>query len=127
LARSFDRGRDRITPEKVRRFPVVDKKGKLVGIVTQQDLLYASPSRATSLNVWELTYLLNRVKVKEVMNKEPITVDEDCPIEEAARLMREKKIGGLPVLHDGALVGIIESDLFDLFLELFMAQEKGCA
>ena len=111
--------------EKVRRFPVV-KKGKLVGIVAYDDLLYASPSPATSLSVWEITYLLSKVQVKEVMTREVITVTEDCPIEEAARLMRDHKIGGLPVMRDGLLVGIItESDVFKLFLELFGAREKG--
>ncbi len=110
----------------VHRFPVVDKKGKLVGIVTHQDLLYASPSSVTSLNVWEVTYLLNQVRVKETMTRDVITVAEDCPIEEAARMMRDKEIGGLPVMRGEELVGIItESDLFDVFLELFMAQEEG--
>jgi acetoin utilization protein AcuB len=110
----------------VHRFPVLDKRGKLVGIVTHTDLLYAAPSSVTSLNVWEVTYLLNRVQVKEVMTRDVITVNEDCPIEDAARLMRDNEIGGLPVLRDGELVGIItESDLFDVFLELLMAQEKG--
>jgi acetoin utilization protein AcuB len=105
---------------------VLDKRGKLVGIVTHTDLLYAAPSSVTSLNVWEVTYLLNRVQVKEVMTRDVITVNEDCPIEDAARLMRDNEIGGLPVLRDGELVGIItESDLFDVFLELLMAQEKG--
>jgi acetoin utilization protein AcuB len=80
----------------------------------------------TSLNVWEVTYLLNQVKVRETMTRDVITVDDDCPIEDAARIMRDKEIGGLPVMHDGKLVGIItESDLFDVFLELFMAQEDG--
>lgn len=110
----------------VHRFPVVDKKGKLVGIVTHQDLLYASPSSVTSLNVWEVTYLLNQVQVKETMTRQVITVKEDCPIEDAARLMRDNEIGGLPVMRGDKLVGIItESDLFDVFLELFSAQEAG--
>jgi acetoin utilization protein AcuB len=110
----------------VHRFPVVDKKGKLVGIVTHQDLLYASPSSVTSLNVWEVTYLLNQVRVRETMTRDVITVKEDCPIEEAARMMRDNEIGGLPVMRGEELVGIItESDLFDVFLELFMAQEEG--
>jgi acetoin utilization protein AcuB len=110
----------------VHRFPVMDKKGKMVGIVTHQDLLYASPSSVTSLNVWELTYLLNQVKVREAMTRDVVTVKDDCPIEDAARLMRDKEIGGLPVMRDGEMVGIItESDLFDVFLELLMAQEEG--
>jgi acetoin utilization protein AcuB len=112
--------------DNVHRYPVVGKKGKLTGIVTHTDLLYASPSSATSLNVWEVTYLLNQIKVKEVMTKEVITVEEDCPIEDAARLMRDNEIGGLPVMKDDVITGIItESDLFDVFLELLMAQEKG--
>lgn len=110
----------------VHRFPVLDKKGNLIGIVTHKDLLYASPSPVSSLNMWEVTYLLNQVKVKEVMTKKVITVQDDCPVEDAARLMSKNEIGGLPVMRDGALVGIItESDLFDIFLELLMAQEKG--
>jgi acetoin utilization protein AcuB len=110
----------------VHRFPVLDKKGKLVGIVTHTDLLYASPSSVTSLNFWEVNYLLNQVKVKEVMTKKVITVEEDCPIEDAASLMRENEVGGLPVMRDGQVIGIItESDLFDVFRELLTAQEKG--
>jgi len=112
--------------EKVRRFPVVDKKGKLVGIVARSDLLHAEPSPVTSLSIWELTYLLSQVKVKEVMTKEVITVTEDCPLEEAARIMADNKIGGLPVMRDGMVVGIItESDLFKVFLEILGAREKG--
>ncbi len=117
---------EQMRQQSVHRFPVVDKKGKLVGIVTHNDLLYASPSPVTSLNIWEITYLLNQVKVKEVMTRNVITIGEDCPIEEAARIMRDNAISGLPVMRDKAVVGIItESDLFKIFLELFMAQEKG--
>lgn len=117
---------EKMRREDVHRFPVVDKKKGLVGIVTHKDLLYASPSSVTSLNVWEVTYLLNQVKVRETMTRDVITVDDDCPIEEAARIMRDKEIGGLPVMRGAELVGIItESDLFDVFLELFMAQEEG--
>ncbi len=112
--------------EKVRRFPVVDKKGRLIGIVTREDLLHASPSSVTSLNVWEVSYLLSQVKVKEVMTKDVITVTEDVPLEEASRLMADNKIGSLPVIRDGMVVGIItESDLFKTFLELFGARERG--
>lgn len=112
--------------KKVHRFPVVDGKGKLVGIVSQSDLLYAAPSSATTLSIWEVTYMLNQIKVEDVMCKKVITVDEDCPIEEVARVMRKHAIGGVPVLKDGQLAGIItESDIFDVFLELLSAQEPG--
>mgnify|MGYP001461310574 FL=1 len=117
---------DQMRQDGVHRYPVVDARGKLVGIVTESDLLYASPSSVTSLNVWELTYLLSQVKVKATMTKDVITVDEEAPIEDAARLMRDHDVGGLPVMRRGKLVGIItESDLFDVFLELLMAQEAG--
>lgn len=117
---------ERMRREKVHRFPVVNKKGEMVGIVTHKDLLYASPSSVTSLNVWEVTYLLNQVKVREAMTKDVVTVDEDCPIEDAARLMQDNTISSLPVMRNGLIVGIItESDIFKIFLELLMAREKG--
>lgn len=112
--------------KKVHRFPVVDKKGKMIGIVTYRDLIHATPSSATSLSMWEISYLLAKVKVREVMTKEVMTAGEDMPIEDAALLMSENAIGGLPVLRDGQLVGIItESDLFRVFLEVFGARRKG--
>ena len=70
---------DWMRQQKVHRFPVVDKKGKLVGIVTREDLLYASPSKASSLSVWEMNYLLSQVKVKEIMTRDVITIEPDCP------------------------------------------------
>ena len=112
--------------EKVRHLPVVDKDGRLQGIVTRQDLLYASPSSVTSLNVWEVTYLVSRIKVSEVMTKKVITASEGMPVEEAARIMADHKVGCLPVVRNQIVVGIItESDLFRFFLELFGAREKG--
>ncbi len=109
----------------IRRTPVV-KDGKLVGIVSDKDLLNAAPSDATSLSVWELNYLLAKITVGEIMTKEVFTVTEDTPIEEAAYLMAVNKIGGLPVLKDGYLVGLItETDLFRIFLELMGAQQEG--
>ena len=111
---------------KVRRLPVVDKDGRLVGIVSEMDLLYASPSPATSLSVYEIHYLMARITVQDVMTKEVVSIEEDTPLEEAARIMVDNKIGGLPVVRDGTLVGIItETDLFKIFLELLGAREKG--
>lgn len=112
--------------EKVRRLPVLNKQGKLVGMVLEKDLLYASPSPATSLSVHELHYLLAKLTVKEVMTKEVLTICGDCPIEEAARIMADNKIGGLPVMRGDTMVGIItETDLFKIFLELLGAREQG--
>ena len=112
--------------EKVRRLPVLDKKGKLVGIVLEKDLLYASPSPATSLSVYELNYLVSRIKVQDLMSRDVITVCEDCPLEEAARVMADSHISGLPVMRGDTLVGMItESDLFKIFLELLGARIWG--
>ena len=111
---------------KIRRLPVVDKNGRLVGIVSEMDLLYASPSPATSLSVYEIHYLMARITVQDVMTKEVISIEEDTPLEEAARIMVDNKIGGLPVVRNDTLVGIItETDLFKIFLELLGAREKG--
>jgi acetoin utilization protein AcuB len=117
----------RMRQEGVRRFPVIDpKSGKLVGIVTEKELLYASPSPATSLSVHELHYLLAKLTVDEIMTTDLVTVSEDTPIEEAALLMIDRNVGALPVLRGGALVGIItETDIFKTFAELFAAREEG--
>ncbi|MCD6362951.1 MAG: CBS domain-containing protein [Synergistetes bacterium] len=110
----------------VRRLPVVNDEGKLVGIITEKDLLYASPSKATTLDVWELSYLLSKLKVEDIMTKEVITISDDTPIEEAAKVMADKKVGALPVMRDGELVGIItETDIFKVLLKLLGAGREG--
>jgi acetoin utilization protein AcuB len=112
--------------QKVRHLPVVKSDDKMIGLIAEDDLLKAEPSSATSLSVWEIHYLLMEVKVKAVMVKNVITTSEDTPIEEAAHLMLDHKIGCLPVMRDDKLVGIItESDIFRTFMELFAAREKG--
>jgi acetoin utilization protein AcuB len=112
--------------EKVRRLPVLDEAGQLVGIVLEKDLLYASPSPATSLSIYEMHYLLSKLTVAEVMTREVITVDEITPLEEAARIMADNRISGLPVMRGNQLVGIVtETDLFKVFLEMLGARERG--
>jgi acetoin utilization protein AcuB len=111
--------------EHIRRAPVM-KDGKMVGIISEHDLINASPSPASTLSVWEMNYLLSKITVKGVMTKKVMTVKKDTPIEEAARIMADNKLGGLPVVDDGKVVGMItETDLFKIFLELMGAREKG--
>jgi acetoin utilization protein AcuB len=115
-----------MTDRKIRRLPVLDGQGKLVGIVSDRDLLLASPSPATSLAIWEIHDLLAKLTVEKIMTREVITVPEDTPLEEAARIMVDNRIGGLPVLRDKALVGIIsESDLFNTLLQLLGGRRPG--
>lgn len=109
----------------IRRLPVVDK-GKLKGIVTKHDLLEASPSPATSLSIHELNYLLSKMKVKEIMKKDPVTISPDTPFEEALRIGQEKKIGSFPVVENGKLVGIAtESDLVRFLTRALGVREEG--
>src|SRR4030042_1202248 len=90
-----------------RRLPVLHQ-GKLVGMVTDRDLKEASPSKATTLDVHELYYLLAELQIKEIMSKNPLSVSPDDTVEHAAQLMLEKTISGLPVVDQGdKLVGII--------------------
>ena len=108
-----------------RRLPVV-QGGKLVGIVTEKELQQVSPSKATTLSVFELNYLLEKTTIREAMTKNPITIGEDDLIEDAALLMRSNKVGALPVMRGNHLVGIItESDIFDAFLDIMGVRSGG--
>jgi len=112
--------------EKIHHLPVLDKHNKLIGLVTEKDLLYASPSPATTLSVFEMSALLSKLKVEKVMSKHVIAIQENTLIEDAAHSMADNGIGGLPVLRDDVLVGIVtESDIFRLFIELFGTRKKG--
>jgi len=111
--------------ENIRRAPVV-KEGKLLGIVSDSDLLNASPSPATTLSIWEINSLLSKVTVRHVMTKKVKTIEVDTPIEDAARIMADCKIGGMPVTNKGKIVGMITAtDLFKVLLEMTGAREKG--
>ncbi|RKX73905.1 MAG: hypothetical protein DRZ90_07280 [Spirochaetes bacterium] len=112
--------------ENIHRLPVIDKKGNLIGIITEKDILYASPSPATTLDVWEMSTLLANLEVGAVMTPNAVSCTSDTPVEEAARLLSDNDIGGIPVVDDNILTGIItESDIFEIFIELFASREKG--
>ncbi len=103
---------------KIRRLPVVENGG-LVGIITLGDLREAGPSDATTLSVFEMNYLLARLKVGEIMTKDPLTVSPQTSLTDAAKLMLHHKIGGLPVVEGNTAVGIItESDIFRAYVRL---------
>lgn len=110
----------------IRRMPVVNAQDKLIGIVSDKDLLNAGPSDATTLSVWEINYLIGKIKVQQVMTRAVLTVAGETPIEEAARIMVDNKVGGLPVMEGDKIIGVItESDLFKILLELMGARETA--
>jgi acetoin utilization protein AcuB len=110
----------------IRQLPVVDKAGRVVGIVTRQDLLRASPSPATTLDMYEISYLLSKIKVDTVMARKVITIDENEVVEEAARIITDNSINSLPVMHNGNLVGIVTGrDLLRVFINAFGGRSPG--
>lgn len=112
--------------EKISKLPVLDKSNRLVGIITKNDLQKAGPSDASTLDIWELGYLLSKLKVEKIMIKDVVTVQCNEVVEEAARIMADKKIGCLPVLNGDILTGIItETDLFQAFVNMFGARHPG--
>lgn len=109
----------------IRRLPVL-QRGRLVGIVTWTDLMRAQPSPASTLSTWEVPALLRSATVREIMTPDPITIGPDAPIEAAAVIMRREKIGGLPVVQDRTLLGVItESDIFEAFIDLTGLRQGG--
>jgi len=115
---SMKKAMDIMKEREIRHLPVMKEREKLVGIVTERDIKQASPSPATALEIREIYYLLDKVKVKQIMTRRVYTVSSHTSIEEAALIMREKKIGCLPVMDGGKLVGILtETDILDAFLD----------
>jgi acetoin utilization protein AcuB len=96
---------------RIRRLPIVDR-GKLVGMVTEHRLEAYTPSKATTLSVWEIGYLLGNTPVKDIMEKNVVTVTPDMTVEEVLALAQEKEVGALPVLEDGRVVGIVTTNDF---------------
>jgi acetoin utilization protein AcuB len=109
----------------VRHLPVVEK-GRLVGVVVEKDLLSNQPSQATSLSLYEIYSLLETLRVQQIMSHPVLTVESDCPLEEAARIMVENTISCLPVMQGDQLVGIItETDVFKALVEILGGEETG--
>ena len=119
--------RNLLKEKNIRRLHVVDDANKVVGIVSDRDVRGASPSKATTLEVHEMQYLLAELKAKDIMTPRPLSVKPDATVEEAALLMLDRKIGGLPVVNDeGTLVGIItDQDLFKLLVEITGVRQGG--
>ena len=114
-----------MTENNIRRLPVVDR-GKLVGMVTERMILEASPSPATSLSIHELHYLIAKMKVKDIMVRNPITISPDTTFEEALLLGQKKGIGAFPVVDKGKVVGIAtESDLVRFITSIWGAKDKA--
>lgn len=114
-----------MTTAGVRRLVVADGR-KVVGILSRSDIKAATPSKATTLSTGEINYLLAKLKVSKVMEKNPLTIAPDALLEEAAVLMRDNKIEILPVVKDDALVGVItESDIMDSFIDILGFKEHG--
>jgi acetoin utilization protein AcuB len=111
---------------KVRHLPIVDQAGQLVGLVTQRSLLKALPSDVSNFSRFEVSYVLARIRVRDVMAADVVTIDEDTAIEEAARIMADQHLGCLPVTREDNLVGIItDNDLFALMVDLLGARRAG--
>jgi acetoin utilization protein AcuB len=109
-----------------RHLPILDAEGKLVGLITQRSLAHAIPSDVRQFSPFVINYVLARVKAQNIMVKDVITIDENVAIEEAARLMADRKIGCLPVMREGRLIGIIsDHDLFKAMVNLLGARRAG--
>ena len=117
---------DLMKSNKIRYLPICDVSNKLVGLITQSSLLSALPPDISHFSRFEITYTLSRIKVQSIMVKTVVTIGPEIPIEDAASLMAEQRIGTLPVVEDGKLVGIISGkDLFNAMTLLLGARNPG--
>ena len=112
--------------ERVGHLPVLNKNNELAGLITRADLIKAGPSPATSLDMYEISYLLAKLTVEKVMVKNVVTVQENEIIEEAARIMADQSVGCLPVMNGSLLTGIVtDTDIFHFFINAFGARHQG--
>lgn len=127
LNQSVSEALDIMSASKVERLPVVDQKGKLLGLVTESLIASNTPNNSSSLSVFELNYLLNKLQIKDIMIKNPITVGPDALLEEAATLLDINDIGCLPVVDDNnTLIGIItHGDIFKAIIDLLGYNQQG--
>lgn len=111
---------------KIHHLPILEKNGKLIGIVVEEDLLSAQPSPATTLSIYEIHSLLSKLQLKQIMQHPVRTITPDCPLEEAARIMLHEHIGCLPVMENDQLVGIItDTDIFRTFVAILGGGDEG--
>jgi len=123
---SLSEARSLMDKEQIGHLPVLNKNNELAGLIARVDLLKAGPSPATSLDMYEISYLLAKLSVEKVMQKDVITVQENEVIEEAARIMADRGIGCLPVMNGSLLVGIVtDTDIFHFFVTAFGARHQG--
>jgi len=123
---SLTEARSLMDKERIGHLPVLNKNNELVGLITRADLLKAGPSSATSLDMYEISYLLSKLTVEKVMEKTVVIVQENEVVEEAARIMADQGIGCLPVLNGNLLTGIVtDTDIFHFFINAFGARHKG--
>ena len=118
---------DLMSENRLHRLPVVDKNGKLAGLITEGVITSNTPNNSTSLSVFELNYLLNKLTIKDIMIKDVITIGKDALLEEAATILRKNDIGCLPVVdEDNTLIGIItHNDIFTAFIDLLGYNHVG--
>jgi len=124
---SLVEARDLLREQNIKQVPVVNEENSLVGILTDRDIKQAWASPATTLSIYELTYVLQKLTVESVMIQDVITITPDATIERAAKILHDRKIGSLPVVEDNKLVGIITStDLMEVLLDgLGVEEESG--
>ncbi|CAM3302853.1 CBS and ACT domain-containing protein [Streptococcus pluranimalium] len=116
---------DKMKAQDLRRLPVIEND-RLVGLVTEGTMADATPSKATSLSIYEMNYLLNKTKIRDIMIRDVITVSQEASLEDAIYIMMKHKVGVLPVVDNDQLYGIItDRDIFKAFLEVSGYGEEG--